>query len=111
MRDDLQVAAIGTDEAVITWLSEATEDLAQIVEHELMTKLVPAKAAVVASSSKLAHRLRQALGQLAGAPVDVTEALGIDFAAGRARREHASKSKIQARITAVAKRRAKLRVM
>ena len=63
------------------------------------------KAAVIASSTKLEHRFRQALGQLAGAPVDVTEAQGIDFAVGRARREHASKSKLQARITAVAKRR------
>ena len=66
--DDLQLAAQGTDEAVITWLTEAIEDLGQIVEHELLTRLVPAKAAVVASSSKLARRLRNSLGQLAGAP-------------------------------------------
>ena len=109
--DDLQVAAQGTDALVLSLLTEATADLGQIVENELLTKLVPAKAAVVASSSRLASRLRTALGQLAGAPVDVTEALGIDFAAGRARREHAASSKIKKRICEVAKRRSRIKVM
>ena len=109
--DDIQTAAMGSKEAVVTILTEATEDLCRVVEHEIESRLVPAKAAVVASTDKLARSLRASLGELAGAPVVITEALGIDFASARARRHYASKSKIQARIVAVAKRRTRLRVM
>ena len=97
--DDLQVATQGIHEAVITWPTEATEDFGQVVEHEL-PRMVPAKATVVA----LARRLRTSLGQLAGTPVAVTETLRVDFASGRARRDHAANSKIKPRTLAVAKR-------
>ena len=86
--DDIQIAAQGTDSAVVDWLAEASLDFNDVVEKEIQSKLVPAKAAVVASTAKLAKRVCAALGSSAGATVDVTEALGVDFAAGRTRREH-----------------------
>ena len=51
-----------------------------------------AKSAVGASTDTLARNLRASLGELAGAPVVVTEAFGIEFASVRARRHYASKS-------------------
>ena len=109
--DDIQLAAQGTDSAVVDWLAEATLDFKDVVEKEIQSKLVTAKAAVVASSAKLAKRVRAALGSLAGAPVEVTEALGVDFAAGRARREYRRSSRIRDRILTVAKRRGRLRIL
>ena len=48
-----------------------------MVEHQIESRLVLTKAAVVASSDKLARKLRAALGELVGALVDVTEADGL----------------------------------
>ena len=109
--DDLQNSAFGSEEAITTLLTEATEDLGHMVEHQIGSRLVPAKAAVVASSDRLARKIRAALGELAGTPVDVTEALGIDFAAARPRRAYAKHSRIRARIAATATRRARLKVI
>ena len=101
----------GSEEAIITRPTEATEDLNGLVEHHIESRLVPTKAAVVASSDRLARKLRAVLGELAGTPAEVTEALGIDFASARPRRDFAGKSKILARIRATAKRRARFKVM
>ena len=60
--DDIQRAAIASKEAVVTILTEATEDLCRVVEHEIESRLAPAKAAVVASTDKLARSLRASLG-------------------------------------------------
>ena len=109
--DDIQLAAQGTESAVVDLLAEATLDLNDVVEKEIRSKLVPAKAAVVASTAKLAKRVRAALGSLAGAPVEVTEALGVDFAAGRARREYKRSSRIRDRVLTAAKRRGRLRIL
>lgn len=109
--DDIQDSATGTDEAITTRLTEATEDFNSLVEHQIESSLVPTKAAVVASSDKLACKLRAALGELAGASVNVTEALGIDFASARPRRNFARSSKILAWIRATAKRRARFKVV
>ena len=109
--DDLQCSASGTSEAVTTCVVEATEDINHLAEHQIQARLVPTKAAVVASTAALARKLRAALGELAGAPVSVTEALGIDFAAARPRRAFAKNRRIRARIQTVAKRRARIKVI
>ena len=109
--EDIQCATHGEEEAVVDRLTEAIEDLDAVVKHEIHARLVPSKAACVASSARLARKLRAALGELAGSPVDVTEALGIDFAAARARREWAADSKQRKRVAAVSKRRARIRVI
>ena len=96
--DDFLQSATGTNEAVTTFLTEATEDISHIAEHQIRARLVPSKAAVVASNTTLARKLQAALGELAGEPVSVTEALGIDFAAARPRRAFAKNSRIRARI-------------
>ena len=83
--DDLQWSTSGTNEAITTHLTEATEDFSHLVEHQIEARLVPTKAVVGASTAALARKLRAALGDLAGARVDVIEALGIDFAAARPR--------------------------
>ena len=41
-------------DAITTRLTEATEDLNHLVEHQIESRQVPAKAAVVASDAKLA---------------------------------------------------------
>ena len=70
--DNFQCSTTGTDEAITTCLTDAAEDLDHLVEHQIESRLVPTKAAVVASSDKLARKLRAALGELAGTPVEVT---------------------------------------
>ena len=82
-----------------------------MVEHQIESRLVTAKAVVVASSDKLGRKLPAALGEFVGAPINVTEALGIDFASARPRFDFARKSKILARIRATAKRRARFKVI
>ena len=66
--DDIQSSTVGSEEAITTRLTEATEDFGVMVEHQIESRLVPAKAAVVASSDRLARKLRAALGELAGTP-------------------------------------------
>eukprot|EP00973_Karenia_brevis_P008255 1117088-Karenia_brevis.AAC.1 len=83
--DDMQCMATGNENKVLYDLVDAVEELNDVVELEIGSRLVPAKAAVVASSSKLACRIRSAVGKLGGMPVEVTEALGIDFTAGKGR--------------------------
>ena len=53
--DDLQCSASGTGEAIRTYLTEATEDLNHLVEHQIEARLVPTKAVVVASTAALAQ--------------------------------------------------------
>ena len=79
--DDVQSSTAGSEEAITTRLTEAIEDLGHMVEHQIESRFVPTKAAVVASSDRLARKLPAALGEFAGTPIDFTEALGIDFAA------------------------------
>ena len=56
--DDLQCSASGTDEAITTCFTEATEDFSHLVEHQIEARVVPTKAAVVASTAALARKLR-----------------------------------------------------
>ena len=82
--DDFQVAGQGEGDDVVKHIVKAALDLKQVVEQEINASLASNKAAVVASTTPTAKRIRAALGTEAGQPVCIAQALGIDFSAGRA---------------------------
>ena len=100
--DDLQVLGAGDEAAVIQNTAAAALDLRRVVHTEIKASLAAHKAAVVASSNRIADQIRAFLGNDGGMPVRVTQSLGIDFAAGRAAATAGRTSKQKQRLTMAA---------
>ena len=82
--DDFTMAAMGSYRTVIKDLVHFAENLRAVIVEELEASIALDKAAVVASSRKLARALRKLLQELAGKLTSAAKNLGIDFIAGKA---------------------------
>eukprot|EP00973_Karenia_brevis_P013141 1782636-Karenia_brevis.AAC.1 len=99
------MASQAADEDVLAArLVEACSDMKFAINVEIKANLAEAKAATVASTAKLARRIRRALGQDGGAECETTEALGIDFSSGRAYRQRLPVQKKRLRMVTKRKR-------
>ncbi len=103
--DDIAVSASGQARQIVRSLTDAHSILKDEIEGPLACRIEHAKAAVVASSRPLVETLRARFGRYAG-PGSVegrgsTAAanLGVDFAAGNARRTHGPNSRRAQRMT------------
>ena len=105
--DDLQIAAQGSQDQVAERIVAAAVDLKRAVQDEIMAELAQHKAATVATSTRLAKRIRRALGDDGGIEVSDTTALGIDFSCGR-RRGGTKMGKVRMRLKTVAGRRRRI---
>ena len=83
--DDLVCATQGTESEVRDTLGSAAGQLAKAIRDDLGSEVAIPKAAVVASSDRLAAGIRKRLGTLGGKLTKVAANLGIDFHPGRAR--------------------------
>jgi len=108
--DDIQMAAQGTEDQVAERLVSAAVDMRAAVQDEIKAALATHKAATVASTTRLAKRLRRALGQDGGAECESTPALGIDFCCGKLHR-HKLMATRKKRLRAVAARRERIAIL
>ncbi len=122
--DDIAITAEGNAAQVLQSLTEAEAVIRDEIEGPLACVIEKGKAAVVASSKRVADTLRSRFGEYAGnIGADRNEArrrekavpnLGIDFALGRRRAQHGKDTKRRARMVRLglkAKRVAKLRAI
>ena len=86
--DDLTGSKVGSMQEVECDLVHAAHRLKDAVEVDLRASIAIDKAAVVASSQKLAQNIRTKLGPLGGTTVQATRNLGIDYAPGKCRGAH-----------------------
>ncbi len=120
--DDIAIAAEGSAAQVISSLTEAEEILRREIEGPLACVIEKDKAAVVASTKRVASALRKKFGKYAGR-ADVAAGggrevavpnSGIDYAPGRKRSQHGGGTKRKTRMTRLrrkAKRVEKLRAI
>ncbi len=102
--DDIAVSMEGSRDQVIEGMGKACEILKGEIEGPLACRVEIGKAAVVASTARLARILRGKFGEYSGPGADAGSGgsaatnLGIDFAAGRQRRTHGIKAKRKQRL-------------
>ena len=80
--DDIASSATGEHNSIIDTLGEGSDALLAAIDVDLKCALAADKCTVVASDPVLARRLRARLGENAGAAVDSTAWLGIDYLSG-----------------------------
>ncbi len=113
--DDLVVTANGSDAGVVNEVCSLAEFLLDKIHGDLACSIEKSKAAVVASSPRVAAAIARRLGAFAGNATGGTRTrrsavnLGIDFAPGRRRTAHASSARRSSRLAALRKRGARLR--
>eukprot|EP00973_Karenia_brevis_P065605 9121577-Karenia_brevis.AAC.1 len=100
----------GSQDRVAERLIAAAIDLREAVHQDIKAELATAKAATVATSDRLAKRIRRALGVDGGCDVDSTAALGIDFSCGRQRGRVKMRS-LSKRLRTVASRKRRLAII
>ncbi len=90
--DDNVASTEGTEDEVAVRLANASKVLGEIVHNEFRCKFAPSKTRVVASSSRLGTRVRDAVrGNIGGQAVTAAANLGADCTAAKPRRVHGRK--------------------
>ncbi len=97
--DDISITAQGSAATIIDIMTQAERIIREEVEGALACTIEVGKAAVIASTRRVAAALRERFGEYAGPPVGGARPeysalnLGVDFAPGRSRRMHGRGSK------------------
>ncbi len=110
--DDFALECVGDDERQVARdLATAQALLHEMVLRDLGASVSVPKAAMVASTSSLAHRVREAVGTLAGPIRQAAPNLGIDAAAAKRRGANSTGGLRQTRWRQAAARRRRLRAL
>ncbi len=110
--DDFALECIGDDERQVARdLAAAQALLHEMVLRELGAKISVPKAALVASTWSLAHRIREAVGQLAGPVRQAAPNLGLDATAAKRRGARATGTLRQGRWRQAVRKRHRLRAI
>ncbi len=110
--DDFALECVGDDERQVARdLAAAQALLHEMVLRELGAKISVPKAALVASTWSLAHRIREAVGTLAGPVRQAAPNLGLDAAAAKRRGARATGGLRQGRWRQAVRKRHRLRAI
>jgi len=106
--DDMQLSMEAKASVIETRFVEAAESLHRRITFDLEATLAMDKATIACTCPVLCRRLRDQLGDVAGAPVQLTAFLGVDDLNGKVRAELAQGSKWKDRIGKHKARRGKV---
>jgi hypothetical protein len=91
--DDLTIAtSVPTARELSKTLAAAATDLYALILNELHCDVAKEKSAVVSSDPELARSLGQRLNCIGATPAAATASLGVDYACGKKRRTHGTRS-------------------